>query len=482
MSAVRTRFAPSPTGFLHLGGARTALFNWLFARHHGGTFVLRIEDTDRERSEDRFVDAILDGLAWLELDYDEGPFFQSRRLDLYAERTRQLLAGRHAYHCYCSAEELEAKRASAQVEGRRPVYDRTCRELDRSPKAGERPVVRLRCPTSGETVIDDMVRGHVIFDNAELDDLILVRSDGTPTFHLTVVVDDIEMGITHVLRGEDHLTNTPRQVQIYRGLGAKPPRFGHLSLIVGADRSRLSKRHGATAVSAYRDLGFLPSAVINYLARLGWSHGDQEIFTRDELVSAFDVAAVNRAAAAFDMEKFAWVNAQHMKTADDATLASAVEPYLAAAGEAEQPAGYLPLVVGLLRERARTLVELAQQAHVFVSDDVRYDPQAAAKFLGETERRHIDAARAELEAVDPWEVATIEAAFHRVIERAGLKLGKLAQPVRVALTGGTVSPGIFEVCTLLGKERTLARLAAATAGARDGTLPLAAESAAARPQ
>jgi glutamyl-tRNA synthetase len=458
------------------------LFNWLFARHHGGTFVLRIEDTDRERSEDRFVDAIREGLQWLGLDHDEGPFFQSLRLDLYAERTRQLIEGGHAYYCYCSVEELEAKRSSAEAAGHRPVYDRKCRDLGRRPQAGEKAVVRLRCPLSGETAIDDMVRGYVLFDNAELDDLILVRSDGSPTFHLTVVVDDIEMGITHVLRGEDHLTNTPRQIQIYRGLGAKPPRFGHLSLIVGTDRARLSKRHGATAVSAYRELGFLPEAVVNYLARLGWSHGDQEIFTREQLVTAFDVAAVNRAAAAFDMDKFAWVNAQHMKMADDAALVAALAPHLASAGGPEWPVEYLCRVVGVLRERARTLVEMAAQAHVFVSDDIRYDAQAVAKFLGETERRQIDALRVELEAVESWELETIQAVFHAVVERTGLKLGKLAQPVRVALTGGTVSPGIFEVCAILGKERTLARLAAATAGARDGTLPLATASVAARPQ
>lgn len=473
MRPVRTRFAPSPTGFLHLGGARTCLFNWLFARHHAGQFVLRIEDTDRERSEDRYVAAILEGVGWLGLDYDEGPYFQSRRLDLYAERTRQLLDAGQAYHCFCSPEELEAKRTQAQAAGHRPVYDRKCRDLGRVPKAGEAAVVRLRCPTTGQTLVNDLVRGPVAFENAELDDLILVRSDGSPTFHLTVVVDDLEMGITHVLRGEDHLTNTPRQIQIYRGLDAEPPRYGHLSLIVGSDRARLSKRHGATAVSAYRDLGFLPDAVVNYLARLGWSHGDQEIFSRDELVRAFDVANVNRAAAAFDMEKFAWVNAQHMKRVDDAGLAAAVAPFLEAVGEAPQPADYLARVVALLRERAQTLVELAAQAHPFVSDEIRYEPQAVAKFLGETERRHIDVLSAELEAVDPWTVETVEGAFHRVMEQAGLKLGKLAQPVRVALTGGTVSPGIFEVCAVLGKARTLARMAAATSGLRDGTLPLA---------
>jgi glutamyl-tRNA synthetase len=474
MSPVRTRFAPSPTGFLHLGGARTALFNWLFARHHGGAFVLRIEDTDRERSEERFVDAIVDGLAWLGLDYDEGPFFQSRRLEIYAERTERLLAGGHAYHCYCSADELEAKRTAAQAEGRKAVYDRTCRDLARRPGPGEKPVIRLRCPTSGETVVDDMVRGHVLFENAELDDLILVRSDGTPTFHLCVVVDDIEMGITHVLRGEDHLTNTPRQIQIYRGLDATPPRFGHLSLIVGTDRSRLSKRHGATAVSAYRELGFLPAAVVNYLARLGWSHGDQEIFTPTELVAAFDIENVNRAAAAFDMEKFAWVNAQHMKATDDAMLAAEVVPHLATGGAAVPSIDALKPVVALLKERARTLVELADQARVLLFDDVRYEPQAVTKFLGEAERASIDSLHTELAALDRWDHDAIAGAFARIVERSGSKLGKLAQPVRVALTGGTVSPGIFEVCVVLGRERTLARLAAAVEGARAGTLPLAA--------
>ncbi len=473
MSPVRTRFAPSPTGFLHLGGARTALFNWLYARHQGGVFVLRIEDTDRERSEDRYVDAILDGLAWLGLDYDEGPHFQSRRFDVYAERTRRLLDAGHAYYCYCSAESLAAKRAAAQAEGRRLVYDRTCRDLGRRPAPGETPVVRLKCPISGRTAVDDMVRGHVVFENAELDDLILVRSDGTPTFHLCVVVDDIEMGITHVLRGEDHLTNTPRQIQIYRGLGATPPHFGHLSLIVGADRSRLSKRHGATAVSAYRDEGFLPSAVVNYLARLGWSHGDQEIFTPAELVAAFDIESINRSAAAFDMEKFEWVNAQHMKVLDESTLATAVIPDLGG-GSANAPTveAVVP-VVALLKERARTLVELAAQARVMVGDDVRYDAQAVAKFLGEVERGNIEALMGELTALEHWDHAGIEGAFARVVERSGVKLGKRAQPVRVALTGGTVSPGIYEVCVVLGRERTLARLSAAVEGARAGTLPLA---------
>jgi glutamyl-tRNA synthetase len=474
VSFVRTRFAPSPTGFLHLGGARTSLFNWLFARHHGGAFVLRIEDTDRERSEDRFVDGILHGLAWLGLDYDEGPFFQSRRLDLYERRARELLDGNHAYYCFCSPTVLEAKRAQAQAAGHRPVYDRSCRDTGRRPQAGEKAVIRLRCPSRGETVVQDLVRGAVVFDNAELDDLILVRSDGTPTFHLTVVVDDIDMRITHVLRGEDHLTNTPRQIQIYRGLGAESPRYGHLSLIVGGDRARLSKRHGATALSAYRDLGFLPDAVVNYLARLGWSHGDQEIFTREELVKVFDVGSVNRAAAAFDMEKFSWVNAQHIKMADDAALCDAVVPFLRAAGEPPCSREYLIRVVALLRERARTLVELAEQSHAFLSDDLRYNPQAVAKFLGETERRHIDQLRTELEAVEPWSVALIEGAFTRVVAHTGLKLGKLAQPVRVALTGTTVSPGIFEVCAVLGKDRTLARLAAVTASLRDGTLPMSA--------
>jgi glutamyl-tRNA synthetase len=472
MARVRTRFAPSPTGYLHLGGARTALFNYLFARHHGGRFVLRIEDTDRARSSQEFVDAILDALGWLGLEADEGPIFQSGRDDLYRGKVEQLLQGGHAYYCFCSSEELEAKRKQAHKHGRNPSYDRTCRNLDRRPRSGERAVVRFRCATEGQTGFSDLVRGPVVFENAELDDLIIVRSDGTPTFHLVVVVDDIELGITHILRGEDHVSNTPRQIGICRALGAEPPQYAHLPLIVGQDRARLSKRHGATSVGAYREQGFVAEAVVNYLARLGWSHGDQEIFSLDELVEMFDIGGVGKAASAFDTEKFSWVNFEHMRTMDEDRLAGAVEPFVAAvAGEAFDQER-LRRAVPLLRDRAHTLVELAQQSRCLVADDLRYEPKAVSKFLGETERDRLRVLAEVLAEVDPWEVAEIDRAFATVLERFELKLGKLAQPARVALTGGTVSPGIFELCEVLGKDRTVARLHSACDGAESATLPL----------
>ncbi|RMF20049.1 MAG: glutamate--tRNA ligase [Deltaproteobacteria bacterium] len=471
---VRTRFAPSPTGHLHLGGARTALFNYLFARHHAGTFVLRIEDTDRQRSRPEFVDAILEGLDWLGLDYDEGPVFQSERGDLYRRKVEELLAGGHAYYCFCPPERLEKMRVRAQAEGRRAVYDRSCRSLGRAPRAGEKAVVRFKMPTDGHTAIRDLVRGPVVFENTELDDLILVRSDGTPTFHLVVVVDDVEMGITHVLRGEDHLTNTPKQIQICRALGAEPPVYGHLPLIVGADRSRLSKRHGATSVAAYREQGFVSEAVVNYLARLGWSHGDQEIFTREELIRLFDVDGVGKAAAAFDMDKFTWVNFEHMKRLPDEVLARRAAPFVAGrTGLSEQEAERaLTGVVPILRERSKTLVELSDQAAVFVSDDVAYDARAVDKFLGPDARERLLDLCDRLERVADWRAEEIRGAFEETMARYEIKLGKLAQPARVALTGGTVSPGIFEVCEVLGRERTLSRLRAACEGAAAGTLPL----------
>jgi glutamyl-tRNA synthetase len=470
VSDVRTRFAPSPTGHLHLGGARTALFNYLYARRHGGRFVLRIEDTDRQRSAQEYVDAILSGLDWLGLSHDEGPYYQSQRMDLYASRVEQLLDNGHAYHCFCSPASIEAKREQAQKEGRRAVYDRTCRDLGRRPAAGESAVVRFKAPMEGRTIVDDMVRGRVTFDNRELDDLILVRSDETPTFHLVVVVDDIDMGITHILRGEDHLTNTPKQIQIFHALTAEPPRYGHLPLIVGTDRARLSKRHGATAVSAYRAQGFLPDAVVNYLARLGWSHGDDEIFTRSDLERLFDVDGVGKAAAAFDMEKFTWVNFQHMKAMEPLALAAALEPHLAERGVAAVPDDRLASVVALLKERSRTLVELADASLPYVGDELRYDEKAVAKFLGEEERGRLIVLADELAGLDPWTAGSIESAFSRVLERLEIKLGKMAQPARVALTGGTQSPGIFEVCEVLGRDRTVARLRSACERAAAGTL------------
>jgi len=432
-------------------------------------FVLRIEDTDRERSTQEYVDAILTSLAWLGLDYDEGPFFQSRRGDLYERRIKELLEGGNAYWCTCSADEVEAKRQRALAEGRKPVYDRTCRERWGTARPSEPAAVRFKSPAFGSTVVEDMVRGSVAFDTGELDDFVIVRSDGSPTFHLVVVLDDMDMGITHILRGEDHLTNTPRQVNIFRALGARPPRYGHLPLIVGADRARLSKRHGATAVGAYRELGFLPDAVVNYLARLGWSSGDREIFTRDELIQAFDIEDIGKSAAAFDMEKFAWVNAQHMKNTADPNLAAALVPLLKERGVDETAEALVP-VVHVLKERARTLIELADQAWYFISDDVRYDAAAVAKFLSGEQLAQLRVLAEELSRVENWRHDDIATAFRVVVERLGLKLGKLAQPARVALTGSTASPGIFEVCEVLGKERTLSRILSACDAAEAGRL------------
>ena len=470
MSEVRTRFAPSPTGHLHIGGARTALFNFLFARHAGGRFVLRIEDTDRERSKQEYVDTILSSLEWLGIDADEGPFLQSERRALHHDAAARLVDGGHAYYCFCTPEQIEAKREAARADGRKASYDRTCRDLGRRPSDGERAVVRLAAPTEGETVVEDLIRGTVTFDNAELDDLVLVRSDGTPTFHLVVVADDADMGITHVLRGEDHLTNTPKQLQIYRGLGKEPPVYGHLPLIVGKDRARLSKRHGATSVEAYRDAGLLPDAVCNYLARLGWSHGDQEIFSREELVSLFSIEAVGKSASAFDMEKFEWVNFQHMKALSAEELAAAAGPYFDAAVGKPVDRDALAPVVALQRERAKTLVELAEGSRYFVDDELSFDAKAVRKFLDADGVSRLRALAAALGALSDWSAASIETAFAAVLADLDLKLGKLAQPTRVALTGGTVSPGIYDLCAVLGRERTLARLTAACDGAEAGTL------------
>jgi glutamyl-tRNA synthetase len=470
MPKVRTRFAPSPTGHLHIGGARTALFNYLYARHHDGDYVLRIEDTDRERSTDDFTRAILEGLEWLGLRWDEGPFYQSKRGGYYKNIVDELLVAGAAYWCFCTADELDAKRQAAQAEGRHASYDRTCRRIDRKPKPGEAAVVRLAVPEEGQTVVRDVIRGDITFENRELDDFVLVRTDGSPVFHLVNVADDIEMGITHVLRGEDHITNTPRQVQIFRALGATPPVYGHMPLIVGQDRSRLSKRHGATSLLAYRDMGFLPEATLNYLARLGWSHGDQEIFTLEELVGAFDADAIQKSAAAWDMEKFAWVNAQHMKLRTAAELAALVKPFLPADALPELGDRYLETAVALVRERARTLVELGEALGPLVRVSVEYDAAAVAKFLGDADRARLRALVLEMEAMDSWAAPVIENEIRAFCEGEGVKLGAIAQPLRVALTGGTASPGIFELCHVLGRDRTLARIRTACDGAEAGTL------------
>jgi glutamyl-tRNA synthetase, bacterial family len=465
MAQVRTRFAPSPTGYLHIGGARTALFNFLFARHNSGKFILRIEDTDRERSTPEAIKAILDAMTWLGLDWDEGPFYQTERYPLYQEKIQKLLAEGKAYPCICTSQELDAKRLQAQKDKRKPMYDGTCRPpegvIPSLPK--DKPfTVRFRSQHDGSTIVEDAVKGQVVFDNRELDDLIIARSDGTPTYNFCVVVDDIEMDITHIIRGDDHLANTPRQILLYQALKHTPPRFAHVPLILGTDKARLSKRHGATSVMAYRDMGYFPEAVLNYLVRLGWSHGDQEIFSRDELIEKFSLESVGKSAGVFNPEKFLWVNSHYLKECPLSQLAEDVTPYIVAKGyPVPQDKSWLEKMVKTLRERSKTLVELVDSAGFYLTDDISIDEKAATKFLTPEVRAPITKLIEKLTALDDFTEANIEQVFSTVLEDLGLSMGQLAQPVRVALTGSTVSPGIHEVIAVLGKERTLRRLRSA---------------------
>ena len=465
MAEVRTRFAPSPTGYLHIGGARTALFNFLFARHHRGNFILRIEDTDRERSTPEAINAILDAMNWLGLHWDEGPFYQTERYPLYKETILELLAEGKAYPCICTPQELEAKRQKAQKERRKPMYDGTCRPPEGAipslPK--DRPyTIRFRSPRDGSTIVEDAVKGQVVFDNRELDDLIIARSDGTPTYNFCVVVDDIKMGITHIIRGDDHLANTPRQILLYQALKQTPPQFAHVPLILGTDKARLSKRHGATSVMAYRDMGYFPEAVLNYLVRLGWSHGDQEIFSRDELIEKFSLQSVGKSAGVFNPEKFLWVNSYYLKERPLSQLAKDIIPYIVARGyPVPQDKSWLEKMVKTLRERSKTLVDLVDSAGFYLTDDIAIDEKAATKFLTPEVRAPIAKLIAKLTALDDFTEANIEEAFSAVLQELGLSMSQLAQPVRVALTGSTVSPGIHEIIAVLGKERTLRRLGSA---------------------
>jgi len=462
--AVKVRFAPSPTGFLHIGGVRTALFNWLFAKNHGGKFVLRIEDTDLSRSTEESIEEILESMRWLGLDWDEGPFRQTERQEIYSQKVEQLLSAGKAYHCYCTPEELDRKRSEAQKAGNKPKYDGTCRERSDSPE-GAPSVVRFKAPIEGTVVVEDLLRGKVLFDIAELDDLILQRTDGTPTYNFVVVVDDSEMGITHVIRGDDHLSNTPRQCLLYDALDFQRPKFTHISMILGQDKSRLSKRHGATSALAYRDMGYLPDAMINYLARLGWSHGDQEIFSREELIKHFSFDSVNTSAAIFDADKLSWVNEQYIQSTPPEELAQHLEPHLIKTGVLEKDHGRSPQeiarVIPCLNQRAKTLVEMAEKSAFFFKKDVEFDEKARSKFLTEEARPLLEkviAGLSALSALDDFSAENIESLFKKIVEEEGMKLGKLAQPVRVALTGTTVSPGIYDVILLLGKEETLKRL------------------------
>ncbi len=453
---IRTRFAPSPTGFLHIGGARTALFNWLYARHAGGTFVLRIEDTDQQRSTDESTQAILDAMAWLGLDWDEGPFFQAQRVDRHRAMVEKLIQEGKAYYCTCTPEELEDKRKIALAEGRKPKYDGTCRDKNLPRSANS--VVRFRCPEVGSTVVNDLIKGNIIFNNEELDDLIIERGDGYPTYNFAVVVDDAEMQITHVIRGDDHVNNTPKQILLYQALGYDVPLFAHVPMILGSDKARLSKRHGATSVMAYKDMGFLPEALVNYLVRLGWAHGDQEIFNQNELIDLFSLEAVGKSAAVFNPDKLLWLNQHYIKNYPTERLAGEMMPFWHRMGLASPETSFARNIVGDLKERAKTLIELAEGSLFYFGDELIYEEEAARKFLTAEAAGHLEAVIETLPAIDDYTKPGIETFLRNLSEKRNTKLKFIAQPLRVALTGKTVSPGIDDVMLTLGKDRVLQRL------------------------
>ena len=455
--SVVTRFAPSPTGMLHIGGVRTALFSWLQARRHGGRFILRVEDTDRERSTDEAVRVILDGMRWLGLDEDEGPYFQTQRYDRYRAVIAAMLEQGLAYRCYCSKEELDAMREVQLARKEKPRYDGRWRDSTATPPPGVTPVIRFRNPLDGEVVVEDLVHGRTVFQNAELDDLIIQRSDGNPTYNFCVVVDDMDMGVTHVIRGDDHLNNTPRQINMLSSLGAKPPHYAHVPMILGADGAKLSKRHGAVSVLDYQKEGYLPDALLNYLVRLGWSHGDQEFFTREEMVAAFDISDVNKSASAFNPEKLLWLNQQHIIKAPSATLTAALAEQLAMLGVTGADPALLAGVVEALRERAKTMKEMAASSLFFFREPAM-DEKAVAKHLTPEARALLAEMQGALAVQADWSAAALHGLLQSFAEARGLGLGKVAQPLRVAVTGGTVSPPIDATLALLGQERVVARL------------------------
>lgn len=455
---IRTRFAPSPTGYLHIGGARTALFSWLYARHHGGAFVLRIEDTDLERSTPESVNAILEGMSWVGLEYDEGPFYQTKRFDRYEAVIQKLLDEDKAYHCYCSKDELTAMREEQKAKKLKPRYDGRCRHRKGSAPEGVNPVVRFKNPLEGAVLIDDLTKGRVTIQNNELDDLIIARGDGSPTYNLTVVVDDLEMDITHVIRGDDHLNNTPRQINILKALGADIPAYAHLPMILGADGSRLSKRHGAVSVMQYREEGYLPEALLNYLARLGWSHGDQEVFSIDEMIELFNVEKVNKAAAAFNPEKLLWLNQQYIKDSKPEHIAHHLSWHLGQRNIDPSVGPELLEVVKTLQERSKTLVEMADNCRMFYEDFEAYDEKAAKKNFKSAIQIPLQEFRDNLSRLPDWQQQTIHGLIEKTCEVHDLKLGKLAQPIRVAVAGCAVSPPIDITLKLLGKEKVLLRL------------------------
>ena len=454
---IRTRFAPSPTGVLHIGSVRTALFCWLYARHHDGKFVLRIEDTDRERSTQENVDAILDGMSWLGLDADEGPFYQTERYDRYQEASEQLLVAGKAYYCYCSKERLDEHRKRQMAAGEKTRYDGRCRERTR-PEEGVAPVVRFKNPPDGEVVVNDQVKGKVVFHNEELDDLVILRSDGTPTYNFSVVVDDWDMDITHVIRGDDHLNNVPRQMNMLAALGVDHPAYAHLPMILGPDGNKLSKRHGAVDVREYREQGYLPEALINYLVRLGWSHGDQEIFSKDEMISLFDIASVNASASTFNPEKLRWLNQQYIIHMPAKELGRRLSPYLAQAG-LDQKNGPAPAkVADGFRERAETLMQMAESCRYCYKDFDEIEPKAAKKNLRPVVLEPLRDVTNRFSALSDWQPELLSQAIEDCAAAHEIKMGKLGQPIRVAVTGGAVSPPIDVTVWLVGRDRTLKRL------------------------
>jgi len=453
---IRTRFAPSPTGFLHIGGARTALFNWLYTRHNSGKFTLRIEDTDQLRSTEESTKAILDAMKWLGLDWDEGPFSQAERVEIYRNMVKKLLNEGKAYYCVCTPEELEEKRKKALAKGKKPKYDGRCRDKNLGRTANS--VVRFRCPQVGVTIVNDLVKGTIRFDNDELDDLVIERSDGYPTYNFAVVVDDAQMGITHVIRGDDHLNNTPRQILLYQALGYNIPEFAHVPMILGSDKTRLSKRHGATSVMAYKDMGYLPEALVNYLVRLGWSHGDQEIFSLDELIDLFTLNTVGKSAAVFNPEKLLWLNQHYIKDSPIERLSYELIPFLEESGLDTSDKNLVRKVALDLRTRSKTLVEMADSGTFYFKDKIEYEKAAAEKFLKMEFAGHMEAVIEKLPLLQDYTKKGIEDFLREIARERDTKLKFIAQPMRVALTGKTVSPGIDQIMITLGKEKVIRKV------------------------
>ena len=451
-----TRFPPSPTGYLHVGNARTAIFNWLYARHMKGKFILRIEDTDTVRSTQEAIDAIFQALEWLGIDWDEGPYYQTQRLGIYNDYLQRLINSDQAYYCTCSPDDLETMRRKAMASGGKPKYDGTCRNK-RLPKS-EGAVVRLKAPLSGTTVVQDVIKGNIVFQNEELDDFILCRSDGIPTYNFAVVIDDITMQVNTVIRGDDHVMNTPKQILIYHALECPLPTFGHVPMVLGKDKSRFSKRHGAVSVSAYRDKGYLPGAMLNYLVRLGWSHGDQEFFTRQELIEVFDLAHIGRSAGVFDPEKLLALNAEHIRATAPDKLVEPLKPFLKHHGVEIKDSALLQTVIGTLHARSKTLEEMAQSALFYFVDPVDYEQKAVKKFFNPAAAECLQLMIKQFEKLQKFSEENLENAFKEVVDQTGMKLGQIAQPVRLALTGKTASPGIFEVSAILGKDKVISRL------------------------